>query len=200
MKKIAVLVSGRGTNMIALHKATLDGRLDARIALVISNKSDAPALDYCRNNGIPWSIFRLKNYKDRTDHANALIEAIDNAGCDVVVLAGYMLLVPESFVDHYRYRLVNVHPALLPSFPGVDGIKQAFEFGVKVTGVSVIFVSYGCDDGEVILQKPVAIEESDTLESLELKIHVLEHEMLWQATKIVLDGRFRVSGRKVEIL
>ncbi len=200
MKKIAVLVSGRGTNMIALHKATQDGRLDAQLSLVISNKTDAPALDYCKDSGIPCKVLRLRDYKDRRDHAQALIEAIDNAGCEVVVLAGYMLLVPPNFVEHYRYRLINIHPALLPSFPGVDGIKQAFDYGVKITGVSVIFVSNGCDDGEIIMQKPIIIDDSDTLESLEQKTHVLEHEMLWQATKIVLDRRFRVSGRKVEIL
>ncbi len=200
MKKIAVLVSGRGTNMIALHKSTQDGRLDAQVALVISNKTEALALDYCKESRIPWKVLRLRDYKDRQNHAQALIDAIDNAGCDVVVLAGYMLLVPPNFVDHYKYRLINIHPALLPSFPGVDGIKQAFDYGVKITGVSVIFVSNGCDDGEIIMQKPIIIEDSDTLESLEQKTHVLEHEMLWQATKVVLDGRFRVSGRKVEIL
>lgn len=200
MKKIAVLVSGRGTNMIALHKSTQDGRLDAQVALVISNKTEALALDYCKDSGIPCKVLRLKDYKDRQDHAQALIEAIDGVGCDIVVLAGYMLLVPPNFVEHYRYRLINIHPALLPSFPGVDGIKQAFEYGVKITGVSVIFVSNGCDDGEIIMQKQIIIDESETLESLEQKTHVLEHEMLWQATKIVLDGHFRVSGRKVEIL
>jgi phosphoribosylglycinamide formyltransferase-1 len=155
---------------------------------------------YCKENGIPSKVLRLKEFKDRGEHANAMIKAIDEFKCEVVALAGYMLLVPANFVDHFRYRLINIHPSLLPSFPGVDAISQAFGYGAKVTGVSVIFVSYGCDDGEIILQKPVTIEEDDSLGSLETKIHEIEHEMLWRAVKIVLDGRFKVVDRKVEIL
>lgn len=200
MNKLAILVSGRGTNMIALHKATLDGRLNAQIGLVISNKKDAPALDYCRENNLPCLVMKLKDYPSRTDHAKAMIDEIEKAGCNLVVLAGYMLLVPENFVDHFRYRLLNIHPALLPSFPGVDGIKQAFDYGVKFTGVSVIFVSNGCDDGEIIIQKTVEVLETDTLETLEEKIHKVEHEIFWQAVKVVLDGKFKINGRKVEIL
>jgi phosphoribosylglycinamide formyltransferase-1 len=200
MKNIAVLVSGRGTNMMALHKACLDGRLDARIAIVISNREKAPALDYCRENNLNYKVLKLKDYPDRLAHAKAMMDEIDGIGCDLVVSAGYMLLTPEDFVTHYRHRFINIHPALLPSFPGVDGIAQAFEYGVKITGVSVFFVSYGCDDGEIILQKSVEILESDTIETLEEKIHKTEHEMLWRAAKIVLDGNFRVIGRKVEIL
>lgn len=197
MKKIAVLVSGRGSNMAALHKATVDGRLDAEIGLVISNKEKAPALDYCRENNIPYVVIKLKDYPDRDAHAQAMKTEIDKAGCDLVVLAGYMLLVPKDFVTYYRYRLINIHPALLPSFPGVDGIKQAFDYGVKYTGVSVFFVSYGCDDGEIIMQEPVEIHESDTLDTLEERIHIVEHETLWQAAKIVLEKRFEISNRKV---
>ncbi|MBP7732223.1 MAG: phosphoribosylglycinamide formyltransferase [Caldisericia bacterium] len=200
MNKLAILVSGRGTNMIALHKATLDGRLNAQVGLVISNKKDAPALEYCRENNLPCLVMKLKDYPTRVDHANAMIDEIEKAGCNLVVLAGYMLLVPENFVDHFKYRMLNIHPALLPSFPGVDGIKQAFEYGVKFTGVSVIFVSHGCDDGEIIMQKTVEILETDTLEILEEKIHKVEHEIFWQAVKIVLDGKFKIKGRKVEIL
>lgn len=200
MNKLAILVSGRGTNMIALHKATLDGRLNAQIGLVISNKKDAPALDYCRENNLPCLIMKLKDYPSRIDHAKAMIDEIEKTGCNLVVLAGYMLLVPENFVDHFRYRLLNIHPALLPSFPGVDGIKQTFDYGVKFTGVSVIFVSHGCDDGEIIMQKTVEVLETDTLETLEEKIHKVEHEIFWQAVKIVLDCKFKINGRKVEIL
>ena len=200
MKKLAILVSGKGTNMIALHQATLDGRLNAQIELVISNKKDAPALQYCNEKGIPYLILKLKDYPTRSDHATAMIDEIEKADCDLVVLAGYMLLVPENFVDHFRYRLLNIHPALLPSFPGVDGIKQAFDYGVKITGVSVIFVSYGCDDGEIIMQRPVEILATDAVEFLEEKMLKVEQEIFWQAVKIVLNGNFRINGRKVEIL
>ena len=200
MNKLAILVSGRGTNMIALHKATLDGRLNAQIGLVISNKEKAPALDYCKDNSLHHKVFKLKDYPSRTDHAKAMIDEIDKAGCNLVVLAGYMLLVPENFVNHFRYRLLNIHPALLPSFPGIDGIKQAFDYGVKFTGVSVIFVSHGCDDGEIVIQKTVEVLKTDTLETLEEKIHKVEHEIFWQAVKVVLDGKFKINGRKVDIL
>lgn len=199
MNKLAILVSGRGTNMMALHKATLDGRLNAQVGLVISNKKDAPALEYCKQNNIAHLVLKLKDYPSKVEHAKAMIDEIEKAGCNMVVLAGYMLLVPENFVDHFRYRLLNIHPALLPSFPGVDGIKQAFDYGVKFTGVSVIFVSHGCDDGEIIIQKPVEILETDTYETLEERIHKVEHEIFWQAVKIVLDGNFEIKGRKVEI-
>lgn len=199
MNKLAVLVSGKGTNMIALHRATLDGRLDAKIGLVISNKKDAPALDYCRENGIPHLTMKLKDYTTRSDHAKAMIDEIEKAGCNLVLLAGYMLLVPENFVDRYRHRLLNIHPALLPSFPGIDSIKRAYDYGVKYTGVSVIFVSYGCDDGEIVMQKTIEILTDDTLEALEEKIHKTEHELYWQAVKTVLDGNFAINGRKVEI-
>jgi phosphoribosylglycinamide formyltransferase-1 len=199
MNKIAILVSGRGTNMIALHKAMLDGRLDARIGLVISNKKDAPALVYCRENNIPHVTIKLKDFASRSDHAKAMIDEIEKSGCNLVVLAGYMLLVPENFVDRYRNKILNIHPALLPSFPGIDSIKRAYDYGVKQTGVSVIFVSYGCDDGEIIMQNCVEITDSDTLETLEEKMHKIEHEMYWQAVKIVLDGRFEINGRKVEL-
>lgn len=200
MNKLAILVSGKGTNMIALHQATLDGRLNAQIGLVISNKKDAPALDYCRENNLPCLVMKLKGYPTRVEHARAMIDEIEKAGCNLVVLAGYMLLVPEIFVDHFRYRLLNIHPALLPSFPGVDAIKQAFDYGVKFTGVSVIFVSYGCDDGEILMQKPVEIFNTDSLEILEEKIHKVEHEIFWKAVKIVLDGKFRINNRKAEII
>lgn len=199
MKKIAVLVSGRGSNMMALHRATKDGRLDAEISLVISNKSKAAALDYCRENGITSKIIRLKDFESRDAYSVAIADEIEKIGADLIVHAGFMLLLTKPYIDRFKGKILNIHPALLPSFPGVDAQQQAIDYGVKVSGCSVIFVDEGCDTGPIILQKAVEVKESDTAESLSERILAAEHDTLWRACKLVLEGKTEIEGRKVKI-
>lgn len=200
MKKIAVLVSGRGSNMSALHRATKDGRLDAEISLVISNKSKADALDYCKEHGIESKVVKLKDYENRDVYSVAIADEIEKIGADLIVHAGFMLLLTKPYIERFKGKILNIHPALLPSFPGVDAQQQAFDYGVKVSGCSVIFVDEGCDTGPIILQKEVEVKESDTVESLSECILIAEHDTLWRACKLVLEGKTEIVGRKVKIM
>lgn len=199
MKKIAVLVSGRGSNMSALHRATKDGRLNAEISLVISNKSKAAALDYCSENRIPSKVIKLRDYDSRDAYSSAIADEIEKIGADLIVHAGFMLLLTKPYIDRFKGKILNIHPALLPSFPGVDAQQQAIDYGVKVSGCSVIFVDEGCDTGPIILQKAVEVKESDTAESLSERILAAEHDTLWRACKLVLEGKTVIEGRKVII-
>ncbi|HOR46988.1 MAG TPA: phosphoribosylglycinamide formyltransferase [Caldisericia bacterium] len=199
MKKIAVLVSGRGSNLKALYGAIEQGKLEAEICLVVSNKSKAPALEFCRDKNIPYQVCKLKDFESREVFFDHLAGILAPSNADLVVLAGFMMLVTPNFIRRFKNRVINIHPSLLPSFPGLDAQQQAFDYGVKVSGCTVFIVDEGCDTGPILIQKPVEVLETDTEETFADRILSVEHDTLWRACKIMLDGRVSVSGRKTLI-
>ena len=195
---VGILVSGQGTNLQAIlddpsHKSLF------QVVLVISNKTNAPALQRAEKGGIPTAVLPHQDYGQRGDFEHALHERLKAARVELVVLAGFMRVLGKNFVDRWRGRIMNIHPALLPSFPGVNAIEQAYRHGVQVTGVTVHFVEEKVDGGPIILQEPVRIESGETLERLEGRIHQVEHRLYPQAIRLFAEGRLRIEGRKVVI-
>lgn len=192
MKRIAFLVSGSGTNMENLIKRIQTGGISAVPALVISNKPGVKALEKAAALGVKTIVIDHKTFADRAVFDKALDECLEKHRIDLVVLAGFMRVLTEGFVKKYYGRLINIHPALLPKFPGAHAIKDAWDAKVKETGVTVHFVDSGVDTGLVILQRKVPILSEDTLETLEARIHSLEYEIYPQALKLVLLGNPKV--------
>ncbi len=197
---IAVLASGSGTNLQAIIDAVKAGKVKANIACVIGDRKDAFALERARSAGIEAIHIRPKDFSSREEFDREAIRHLERHNVELVVLAGFMRLLSGYFVNKYRDRIMNIHPALLPSFKGTEGIKDAWDYGVKVTGPSVHFVTEDLDAGPIILQKPVAIGEDDTMETLEEKIHKAEHEIYPEAIRLFVEGKLKVEGRKVKIL
>lgn len=198
--KIGVLISGSGSNLQAIIDAVKEGSLDADIRLVISSRPDAYGLKRAEEAGIKTLALNKTVYADR-EAANQLIaDELRNAGCEYVVMAGYMRMVTDPILDAFPDRVINLHPALLPSFKGAHGIQDAFDAGVKVTGVTVHLANAEYDKGPIIAQRPVVIEEDDTVETLEAKIHAVEHVLYPEVLRIIADGRMAVGeDRKVHI-
>jgi phosphoribosylglycinamide formyltransferase-1 len=195
--KVGVLVSGNGSNL----QAIIDENIACcEIALVISNKPDVFALKRAEKSNIPFEIINNKDYATREQFEEQLIKSLDRRGIELVVLAGFMRVLTPLFVRHYKNRIINIHPALLPSFPGVDACKQALEYGVKYTGCTVHFVDDGVDTGPIILQAVVDIEQSDTEDTLLKRIHKQEHRIFPQAVRLFCEGKIRIEGRRVRIL
>jgi phosphoribosylglycinamide formyltransferase-1 len=197
---IAVLASGSGTNLEAIAQAIEEGGVPARIAIVISDNPDAFALERAGRRGIPTQVIELKDYPDRPAFDLAIAEALRRVEVDLVVLAGYMKLVGKEILDAFSGRIMNIHPALLPSFPGEQGVADALEQGVKVSGVTVHFVDEGLDSGPIIVQEAVPVEEDDDEESLHGRIHLAEYRVYPLAIKLFAQGRLKIKGRKVRIL
>jgi phosphoribosylglycinamide formyltransferase 1 len=198
--RIAVFVSGSGTNLKALIDAQAAGRLGSgEITLVVSDKEEAFALKRAREAGIDTFVFTPGQGTTREEYDSRLAEKIDSDKIDLVVLAGFMRVLSASFVSRYSGRILNIHPALLPAFKGTRGIKDAYEYGVKVTGVTVHFVTEELDAGPVILQESIRVEEQDSLEELEEKIHDLEHRLYPEAVRLFADGKLDLDGRRVRI-
>lgn len=189
--RLVVLASGSGTNLQAiidqLHGRPADPRIE--VALVISDVPGARALERARAAGIATAVFPVADYKSRAAHDLAMVSAVEDAGADLVVLAGYMRLVSPEFVHCLPDRIINLHPALLPAFPGTTSISDAVQYGVKVTGVTVHFVDEGLDSGPIIAQEPVRVEEGDTPESLAVRIHAVEHRLLPATIRLIAAGR-----------
>lgn len=198
--RLAVLVSGSGTNLQAILDECAAGRLPAEVAVVVSDKADAYGLERARRVGVPALHLDPKSYADRAAFNHAIREALDAHAVDYVVMAGYMRLLGAEVLDAYPMRVLNLHPALLPSFPGAHGIADAFAAGVRVTGVTVHFANEVFDEGPIIMQEAVRIEEDDTVESLEAKIHAVEHRLYPEAIKAVAGGRVVLEGRRVHVL
>ena len=196
---IGVLISGSGTNLQAVIEAIERGELDARVAVVISNKEAAYGLERARKHGIAAVFVDPAAFDSRSQYNAAIRDELVSHGVYVVVMAGYMRLLGKEVLDAYPMRVVNLHPALLPSFPGANGIRDAFDYGVKVTGVTVHYASEVFDEGPIIAQEVVHIAEDDTVESLEAKIHAAEHRLLPAALQLIATGRAHVEGRKVRI-
>lgn len=199
-KRIGVLLSGRGSNFEALADSVAAGRIpDAEIAIVISHREGAPGIERARARGIDARIIPSKGL-EREAYDRHVVAALQEKKVDLVCLAGYMRLLSPYFVQAFRGRILNIHPSLLPAFPGLESQRQALEHGAKFAGCTVHFVDENLDAGPIILQSAVPIRDDDTVESLSERILAEEHRIYSQAVRIVLEGRFRIDGRRVIIL
>jgi phosphoribosylglycinamide formyltransferase-1 len=197
--RLGVLLSGRGSNFLAIHRAIAEGRIrDAEIVVVLSNKLEAPGLEAARELGLTALAIPQegKGPAAREAHDTKMIAALTDYGVDLVCLAGYMRIITPAFVEAFPNRILNVHPSLLPAFPGLDAQQQAFEYGAKVTGCTVHFVDEAVDHGVIILQKTVPVLDEDTAETLAARILEQEHAAYPEAIARVLSGKYRVAGRR----
>lgn len=199
MITLGILVSGNGSNLQAIIDAIAAGNLDARIALVISNKPDVFALERAQKAGISTVVVEPSAYDDSSTFNTALAVALKDAGVEYVVMAGYMKLLGVEVLNAFPQRVLNLHPALLPSFPGAHGIEDALDAGVKVTGVTVHFANEIFDEGPILAQRAVDVYEDDTVDSLAERIHAVEHVLYPQALALIAQGRVSVEGRHVHI-
>lgn len=199
--KFAVFISGNGTNLQAIIDAVKAGNITAELAFVISDREDAFGLQRAEHAAIKAMVFNPKNYTNRQSVDRDIAAFLKKEEVDFIVLAGYMRILTPFFIKQFPRKILNIHPALLPSFKGAQGIKDAFTYGVKVSGVTVHFVDEKMDHGPIIMQEAVAVEEHDTLETLEEKIHTVEHRIYPKAIQLFVEDRLKVvAGRKVEIL
>jgi len=196
-KRIGVLISGRGSNMLSLAAACRSGRINGRIALVVSNKKNAPGLQAAAEMGLQTQFISHRAFDSRDLFDHAVVEALNARRVDLVCLAGFMRLLSPTFIRAFRNRIMNIHPALLPAFPGLRGQRQAIEYGVKVSGATVHFVDEELDHGPIIIQRAVPVGEGDTEETLSERILKIEHEAYPEAVSLFCDGRLRVEGRRV---
>ena len=195
-RRIGVLISGRGSNLQALIDAIGDGRLEATIALVISNRADAPGLDRARAAGIEAITLPHRVFATRDDYDRALVKELQARDVGLVCLAGFMRLVGEPLIAAFPNRILNIHPSLLPAFPGLDAQTQAIEHGVKVSGVTVHLVTAELDGGPIVVQRAVPVMPGDTADTLAARILEQEHLAYPEAVQTVLDGGWRVEGRR----
>ncbi|OFW56775.1 MAG: phosphoribosylglycinamide formyltransferase [Actinobacteria bacterium RBG_19FT_COMBO_54_7] len=198
--RLGILVSGSGTNMENIAIQIEEGDIGGEIAIVISNVAGAYALVRAKSHRLNSAFIDPCSFPDREAYDAELIRVLEENRVDLVVLAGYMLLAGHEFVNRFRYRIMNIHPALLPSFPGTSGVGDALAYGAKVTGVTVHFVDEGLDTGPVILQEAVPILEGDTEETLYPRIHEVEYRLYPQAIDHFCRGRLRIEGRRVRIV
>jgi phosphoribosylglycinamide formyltransferase-1 len=196
-RSLGVLISGRGSNLQAIIDAIAARRLDATIAVVVSNRAGAPGLQRARDAGIEAVHLSPRDYPDRDAYDRALAELLRSRGVELVCLAGFMRLVGRPLLDAFPNRILNVHPSLLPSFPGLDAQRQALEHGVRVTGVTVHLVNADLDGGPIVLQAAVPVLEGDTFDTLEARILAEEHRVYPEAIGRVLDGGWSVAGRRL---
>ena len=199
-KKIAVFASGFGSNLQALIDFNTDGDLGGDIVFVFSNDSKAFALKRAKKHKIRAESIDPLGFANRQDFEVEILKILKEEKIDLIVLAGYMFLLTPLLIGEYKDRILNIHPALLPSFKGTHGIKDAFEYGVKISGVTVHFVYGELDNGPIIMQVPVFIGQDETLEKFEEKIHKVEHKIYPQAVKLFCEDKLKIIGRKVEIL
>lgn len=197
--KIAVFASGSGSNFQNIVNAVVDGNIHGEISLLVSNKPNSRVVERARQANIDSFVFNPKDYKDRSEYELEIVAELEHREIDLIVLAGYMLLVTPVLVERYAGKMINIHPSLLPSFPGLNAIGQAFDYGVKLTGVTVHFVDGGMDTGAIIAQEAVVIEAEDTMMSLESKIRSIETTLYPKVVSWFADGRVTLDGRKVTI-
>lgn len=199
--QLGVLGSGSGSNMQSIVDAIEAGRLDAEIKVVLADVPDAKILERARRHGIPCQFLDCSPWKTKLADAAELdcIRILREAGVDTVVLAGFMRIVKSALLEAYPGRVINIHPALLPAFPGIRSWQQALDYGCKLAGVTVHFVDAGTDSGPIIVQKAVEVREDDTPETLHARIQVQEHLAYPEALNIIASGRYRIEGRRVRI-
>lgn len=196
LKKLGILLSGRGSNFEAIADSVQAGRLPAEIAIVISNRADAPGLESAKRRGLPTRLI-LSQGRVREEHDREVIAALKEAQVDLVCLAGYMRLLSPKFIRAFPNRILNIHPSLLPAFPGLDAQKQALEHGAKVSGCTVHFVDEHLDHGPIILQKTVPVLDGDDEHSLAARILEQEHIAYTEALRLLLSGEVEVQGRRI---
>ena len=197
MKRIAVLLSGRGSNFEAIADAVAAGKIpDAEVTVVISNRENAPGIEKARRRGLEAVVLPSKG-KQREEYDKEVVARLKEKKVDLVCLAGFMRLLSPGFVREFRHRILNIHPALLPAFPGLEAQKQALEWGVKFSGCTVHFVDENLDAGPIVLQAVVPVRDDDTEETLAARIVREEHRLYPEAIRIVLSGKFRIEGRRV---
>ena len=200
MKNIAVFCSGNGTNLQAIINAVKRKQLRANIALVVSDNHGAFALRRAKKAKIKTIVVERKLFNSRDDFEKEIVSCLKKEKINLLVLAGFMRVLGSVLIGAYKNKIINIHPALLPSFKGAHGIKDAFEYGVKTTGVTIHFVDELMDNGPIILQEAVSIKENDTLDSLEQRIHRVEHKLYYKAIALYVSNRLKVVGRKVKIV
>jgi len=199
-KRIGALLSGRGSNFEALAESAAAGRIpNAEIAIVVSNRENAPGIERARARGIEARVIPSKGL-EREAYDRLVAAALEEKKVDLVCLAGYMRLLSPFFVAAFRNRILNIHPSLLPAFPGLEAQRQALEHGAKFSGCTVHFVDENLDAGPIVIQAAVPIEDNDTVESLSERILREEHRIYSEAVRIVLEGRYRIENRRVKIL
>lgn len=197
--KIAVLASGSGSNLQAIIDEIKSGFLPVELTLVLSDKPQAYALQRAKAAGVPTKVLLPADFASREDYDAELVRLLKASGAETVALAGYMRLVTPVFLQAFPHRVLNIHPALLPSFPGLHGQRQAFEYGVKVAGCTVHFVDEGMDSGPIILQAPVPVLEDDDADSLAARILEQEHIIYPLALRLLAEGKLHIEGRRVRI-
>ena len=198
-KKIGVVVSGRGSNLQSIIDHIAEGKLNVEIAVVVSDHKEAFALERAAKAGIPTAVVERKGCKDKAEFEDKIDAALRDKGAEVVVLAGFMRILTGHFISRWENKIINIHPALLPSFKGVDAQGQAVDYGVKIAGCTVHFVDEGTDTGPIILQKAVPVFDDDTEETLAARILIEEHKALPEAIQLWADGKLTIKGRKVYV-
>ena len=198
-KTVSFLVSGRGSNFTAVAEKILNNEINAKLGIVISNNGDAKALEIANNFGMKSFFVNPKIYSTREDHEREMGRLLKDLKTDLVVAAGYMRVLTRYFINIYRNKIINIHPALLPSFPGTDSQEQAYDYGVKITGCTTHFINEGVDTGPIILQAAISIEKDDTITTLSAKILKKEHIILPRSVKLFCEDRLKVIGNKVII-
>lgn len=196
---IAVFASGSGTNFQAIIDKVKDGYIPAKIALLVSDNKDAYAVERAKKVSIETFILGPKGFKSREEYDKALIKKLKEKDVGLVVLAGFMRLMSPYFIKEYKDKIMNIHPALLPSFKGTHGVRDTLEYGVKITGPTVHFVDEKLDHGPIILQEVVSVSDDDTVESLHQKVHQKEYQIYPKAIKLFCEGRLKIDGRRVRV-
>jgi len=196
---IAVFASGNGTNFQAIIDNVKKGYIPAKIALLVSDNKDAYAVKRAKEAGIETFVLSPKDVKAREEYDKAIVKKLKEKDVGLVVLAGFMRLVSSYFVREFKDKILNIHPALLPSFKGTHGVKDALEYGVKITGPTVHFVDEELDHGAIVLQEAVPVSDNDTEESLHQKVHQKEYEIYPKAVKLFVEGKIIIEGRKVRV-
>lgn len=197
--RIAVFLSGRGSNFMAIHDAITAGKIDAEIVLVLSNKKEAPGLKIAEERNLEAIHMNPKEYHSRDAYDEAIIQEVKNRDVDLICLAGYMKILTPQFCNTFKNRVMNIHPALLPSFPGLHVQQKAIDWGVRYSGATVHFVTAEVDMGPIILQAAVPVLQNDTEETLSERILKEEHKIYPEAVRLYFDGRIEVKGRRVFI-
>lgn len=196
---IAILVSGNGSNLQAIINAAKDGSLSAEIKVVISNNPNAFALTRCKKHKIKTVVYNNNDFPDKDAFETAIAKTIKESGARLICLAGFMKVLSPNFVSKFDGHIINIHPALLPSFPGLHGQRQALEHGVKISGCTVHFVDEGVDAGPIILQTAVAVKDNDTEETLSARILKEEHKIYPKAIQLFAENKLKITGRRVLI-
>ncbi|NQT46554.1 MAG: phosphoribosylglycinamide formyltransferase [Candidatus Omnitrophica bacterium] len=197
--KIAVFCSGNGSNFQAIADSVKAGDIKADISVMVCDNPKAFAIERAKKLGIETFVTSLKDHKSRQDFEKAILAELEVRKIELVVLAGFMKVLSADFIAKYKNRIINIHPALLPSFAGTDGIGDAIKYGVKATGVTVHFVDAGVDTGPIILQDAVEVRPDDTHDSLAERIHKIEHQLYPRVVKLFVEGRIKIEGRVVKI-